>query len=138
MAGSCSILITSNTTRRPGARTLKRSLISLAHHATPIRRSISKLRMGRALPIVRPASNRLGDILVEMTQALHQETKLPDLCLGGGVALNGVANARILAESGFERIFVPPAPGDAGCAMGAALYVDRVYFGNPHRDVPDH
>jgi carbamoyltransferase len=80
----------------------------------------------------------LGDTLVEMAQALHEETALPDLCLGGGVALNGVANARILAESGFERVFVPAAPGDAGCALGAALYADRIYFGNPHRDMPDH
>jgi carbamoyltransferase len=80
----------------------------------------------------------LGDTLVEMAQALHKETALPDLCLGGGVALNGVANARILAESGFERVFVPAAPGDAGCALGAALYADRIYFGNPHRDMPDH
>src|SRR5207249_2956532 len=58
--------------------------------------------------------------------------------MGGGVALNGVANARILAEAGFERLFVPPAPGDAGCALGAALYADRVYFRNPDREVPDH
>ena len=80
----------------------------------------------------------LEDTLVDMTRALHQETGLPDLCLGGGVALNGVANARILAESGFERVFVPSAPGDAGCALGAALYADRLYLGNPDRDVPDH
>jgi len=80
----------------------------------------------------------LEDILVDIARALHQETGLPDLCLGGGVALNGLANARILAESGFERVFVPPAPGDAGCDMGAALYADRIYFGNPDRDVPDH
>src|SRR5207248_8645344 len=50
----------------------------------------------------------------------------------------GLANARILAESGFDRVFVPAAPGDAGCALGAALYADRVYFRNPDRDVPDH
>jgi carbamoyltransferase len=80
----------------------------------------------------------LEDTLVEIARALHDETGLPDLCLGGGVALNGVANARLLAESGFERVFVPPAPGDAGCAIGAALYADRVHFGNPDRDVPDH
>jgi carbamoyltransferase len=73
-----------------------------------------------------------------MTRALRRETGLPDLCLGGGVALNGLANVRILAESGFERVFVPPAPGDAGCALGAALYADRVYFHNADRDVPDH
>jgi carbamoyltransferase len=80
----------------------------------------------------------LEDTLVDITRALHQETGLPDLCLGGGVALNGLANARILAESGFEHVFVPSAPGDAGCALGAALYADRIYFGNPDRDVPDH
>lgn len=80
----------------------------------------------------------LEDTLVDLAQGLHQETGLTDLCLGGGVALNGVANARLLAESGFERIFVPPAPGDAGCAIGAALYCDRIHFGNRDRDVPDH
>ena len=80
----------------------------------------------------------LEEVLVDLTTALHKETGLPDLCLGGGVALNGVANARILAESGFERVFVPPAPGDAGCALGAALYADRIHFGNPDRDAPDH
>jgi carbamoyltransferase len=80
----------------------------------------------------------LEDTLVEIARDLHNETGLADLCLGGGVALNGVANARILAESGFERLFVPPAPGDAGCALGAALYADRIHFGNADRDVPDH
>jgi carbamoyltransferase len=80
----------------------------------------------------------LEDTLVDMARTLHQETGLTDLCLGGGVALNGVANSRILAESGFEHLFVPPAPGDAGCALGAALYADRIHFGNPDRDVPDH
>src|SRR6185295_12018432 len=76
--------------------------------------------------------------LVGLARSLRAETGLSDLCLGGGVALNGVANARILAESGFDRLFVPSAPGDAGCALGAALYADRVHFGNPDRDVPDH
>jgi carbamoyltransferase len=80
----------------------------------------------------------LEDTLVDLARALHQETGLPDLCFGGGVALNGVANARLLAESGFERIFVPPAPGDAGCALGAALHADRIYFGHPDRAMPDH
>jgi carbamoyltransferase len=80
----------------------------------------------------------LEDTLVDIARTLHAETGLSDLCFGGGVALNGVANARILAESGFERVFVPPAPGDAGCAIGAALYADRIYFHNADRDVPDH
>jgi carbamoyltransferase len=80
----------------------------------------------------------LEDTLVEITRDLQRETGLDDLCLGGGVALNGLANARILAESGFKRVFVPPAPGDAGCALGAALYADRIHFGNVDRDYPDH
>jgi carbamoyltransferase len=80
----------------------------------------------------------LEDLLVDLTRALQRETGLSDLCLGGGVALNGCANARILRESGFARVFVPPAPGDAGCALGAALYADRIQFGRPDRPVPDH
>jgi len=88
--------------------------------------------------IAASAQVALEDLLVDLTRDLHRRTGLPDLCLGGGVALNGVANARILRESGFERLFVPPAPGDAGCALGAALYADRIHFGNRDRDVPDH
>ena len=80
----------------------------------------------------------LEDILVDIARGVQRETGLKDLCLGGGVALNGVANARILAEAGFDNLFVPPAPGDAGCALGAALYADRIYFGGPDRDFPDH
>jgi carbamoyltransferase len=92
----------------------------------------------RSADIAASVQRVLEDTLVDIARALQQETKLPDLCFGGGVALNGVANTRILAESGFERVFVPPAPGDGGCALGAALYADRLYFKNPDRDVPDH
>ena len=92
----------------------------------------------RFADIAASAQRVLEDILVDIARALRRETGLPALCLGGGVALNGVANTRILAESGFAQLFVPPAPGDAGCALGAALYADRILFGRPHRDVPDH
>ena len=80
----------------------------------------------------------LEDVMVDIAASLRKETGLVDLCLGGGVALNGVANARILREAGFERLFVPSAPGDAGCALGAALWADRILFNQPHRDCPDH
>lgn len=80
----------------------------------------------------------LEETLVDIAARLRRETGQRDLCLGGGIALNGVANARILREAGFDRVFVPSAPGDAGCALGAALYADRIYFRNPDRDVPDH
>jgi len=80
----------------------------------------------------------LEDTLVDITKKLHEETKEDVLCFGGGVALNGVANGRILRESGFTQMFVPPSPGDAGCALGAALYADNIFFKNPHKEVPDH
>jgi len=80
----------------------------------------------------------LEEILVDLARRLQRETGLQDLCLGGGVALNGVANGRILRESGFSNVYVPPAPGDAGCALGAALFADRVHFGRPHAAIPDH
>lgn len=92
----------------------------------------------RYADIAASAQRVLEDILVDIARALQRETGLRDLCLGGGVALNGVANARLLAETGFERIYVPPAPGDAGCALGAALVADRIIFGRSHRPVPDH
>ncbi|KRA61671.1 carbamoyl transferase [Caulobacter sp. Root655] len=92
----------------------------------------------RFADIAASAQQVLEEVLVDLTRRLKRETGLPDLCLGGGVALNGVANTRILAESGFERLFVPSAPGDAGSALGAALYADRIHFGNPDRDIPDH
>jgi len=80
----------------------------------------------------------LEEILVDLARSLQRETGLEDLCFGGGVALNGRANARILSESGFRNLYVPSAPGDAGCALGAALYADRLHFRRPHRPVPDH
>jgi carbamoyltransferase len=80
----------------------------------------------------------LEEILVDLARSLQRETGLEDLCLGGGVALNGCANARILRESGFRNVYVPSAPGDAGCALGAALVADRLHFRQPHREVPDH
>jgi len=80
----------------------------------------------------------LEDVLVGLARLLQRETGLSDLCLGGGVALNGCANARVLREAGFQNLYVPSAPGDAGCALGAALYADRVHFQEPHRLLPGH
>jgi carbamoyltransferase len=52
----------------------------------------------------------LEEILVDIARQLRRDTGLDDLCLAGGVALNGVANARLLTESGFARVFVPSGP----------------------------
>ena len=62
----------------------------------------------------------LEEILLEKVHYLHGRTGLPDLCMAGGVALNVVANGRILREGPFERLFVQPAAGDSGACLGAA------------------
>jgi carbamoyltransferase len=92
----------------------------------------------RSADVAASVQRVVEEILVDLARQLQRETGLPDLCLGGGVALNGVANARILRESGFSNVYVPPAPGDAGCAIGAALYADRIHFGRRHGAFPDH
>jgi carbamoyltransferase len=63
----------------------------------------------------------LEDILLELTDWLHERTGQRDLALAGGIALNCVANSRLHAEGPFDRIWVQPAAGDAGTALGAAL-----------------
>jgi carbamoyltransferase len=65
------------------------------------------------------------DILVEMARSCRERTAQRNLCLAGGVAQNCVANSRILDRSGFENVFVQPAPGDSGAAMGAALWASH-------------
>ena len=61
------------------------------------------------------------EVMLRLTRALAAEFQLPNLCLAGGVALNCVANGKILRDGRFERIWVQPAAGDAGGAVGAAL-----------------
>ena len=70
-------------------------------------------------------------ILLRMARHLHAQTGLKNLCLAGGVALNCVANGRLLREGPFERIWVQPAAGDAGGALGAALFVWHQLLENP-------
>ena len=78
------------------------------------------------------------DILLRMARDLHARTGLRRLCLAGGVALNSVANFRILTETPFEELYIQPAAGDAGGALGAALYVYHVLLGRPRRFVLEH
>jgi len=78
------------------------------------------------------------DILVAMAVAARRETGLSRLCLAGGVALNSVANGRMLRESGFDEIYVQPAAGDGGGAVGAALYGYHAMLGKPRSFVMEH
>jgi len=68
---------------------------------------------------------RLEEVMLELTVWLHAQTGDCDLVMAGGVALNCVANSRLLEGGPFERIWVQPAAGDAGTALGAALHVAR-------------
>jgi carbamoyltransferase len=77
------------------------------------------------------------DIVLAMARHLHAQTGLKKLCLAGGVALNSVANHRLLTESPFDDLYVQPSAGDAGGALGAALYVNNVVLGQPRRLVMD-
>jgi carbamoyltransferase len=63
------------------------------------------------------------EIMLRMARHAHAVTGARNLCLAGGVALNCVANGRLLREGPFERLWIQPAAGDAGCALGAALFV---------------
>ena len=73
------------------------------------------------------------EIMLRLTRSVADETGLRNLCLAGGVALNCVANGRILRDGRFERIWIQPAAGDAGGAIGAALAAWHVHLGHPRR-----
>src|SRR6266567_2603054 len=71
------------------------------------------------------------EILLRLTRTLAREYGIPDLCLAGGVALNCVANGKILRDGAFRDIWIQPAAGDAGGAVGAALAAWHTEFGKP-------
>ena len=76
------------------------------------------------------------EILLRMTRALAKETGERNLCLAGGVALNCVANGKVLRDRSFENIWIQPAAGDAGGAVGAALCAYHLYRRQPRRPHP--
>jgi carbamoyltransferase len=69
------------------------------------------------------------EMMLRIARHVHRQTKMDALCLAGGVALNCVANGRILREGPFKKIWVQPASGDAGAALGAALAGWHLYKG---------
>jgi carbamoyltransferase len=78
---------------------------------------------GEHADLAASVQQRLEEVLLELAGWLHRRTGQPVLTLAGGVALNCVANTRLYAESPFEQIWVQPAAGDAGTALGAAAAV---------------
>jgi carbamoyltransferase len=77
------------------------------------------------------------EIMLRMARHVYAGTKQKNLCLAGGVALNCVANGRILREGPFERIWIQPAAGDAGGALGVALFIWHQLLGQPRQAEPE-
>lgn len=78
------------------------------------------------------------EVILRIVREAHRETGSSRLCLAGGVALNSVANGRILRETPFEELYVPPSVGDGGAALGAALVGWHCFEGQQSRFVMDH
>ena len=78
------------------------------------------------------------EFVLKLANEAHKETGLTNLCMAGGVALNSVANGRILNETPFENIYIQPSAGDGGGSLGAALYAWHCALGNNGRFVMDH
>ncbi|MBA2450640.1 MAG: hypothetical protein H0V51_21725, partial [Chloroflexi bacterium] len=76
--------------------------------------------------------------IVNIARYLHERTGSKRLCMAGGVAYNSVANGRILRETPFEELYIQPAAGDSGGAVGAALYAYHVLLGKPRAFVMEH
>jgi carbamoyltransferase len=102
--------------------------------AGPPRKAESPLRQAD-MDLARSVQDVIEIVLKNMARFAHEETGARHLCLAGGVALNCVANSKVLGQGLFEDIWIQPAAGDAGGALGAALAVWHHYLGNP-RQVP--
>ncbi len=95
----------------------------------PPRKPESKLTQ-KEMDLARSVQEVTEEIMLRMSRFVKKETGKKYLCLAGGVALNCVANGKILREGIFDDIWIQPAAGDAGGALGAALFAWHQYFGN--------
>ena len=95
----------------------------------PPRKPESKLSQ-KEMDLARSVQEVTEDVMLRMAKHIRKETGQKNLCLAGGVALNCVANGKLLRENVFENIWIQPAAGDAGGALGAALTAWYQYLGN--------
>lgn len=84
----------------------------------------------RDMDLARSVQDVTEEVVLRMSRHVHKVTGQKNLCLAGGVALNCVANGKLLREGPFENIWLQPAAGDAGGALGAALFAWHQYLGN--------
>jgi len=95
----------------------------------PPRKPETKMNQ-KYLDIARSVQVVTEEVMLKMVKTLCKETGLKNICMAGGVALNCVANGRIIRETPFENIFVQPAAGDAGGALGVAQFIWYQYLSN--------
>ena len=93
----------------------------------------------REMDMARSIQTVTEEIILKLARTVYRETGMENLCLAGGVALNCVVNGRLLREGPFQNIWIQPAAGDAGGAIGAALTVWHEYLEQPRQiDGTDH
>jgi len=103
----------------------------------PPRQPESKLTQ-REMDLARSVQVVCEEVMLRMARTAHRRTGLPHLCLAGGVALNCVGNGRLLREGPFESIWIQPAAGDAGGAIGVAQLIHHRQHRRPRVVVPGH
>ena len=96
----------------------------------PPRKSESEISQ-KEMDIARSIQAVTEEVVLRLARTVHKELGVDYLCMAGGVALNCVANGRILREGPFKDIWIQPAAGDAGGALGAAMSIWHGYLGNP-------
>jgi len=87
----------------------------------------------REMDLARSIQEITEEVMLKMTAFAHKETGMRDLCLAGGVALNCVGNGRVLREGPFEQIWIQPAAGDAGGALGVAMSIWHRHLQKPRQ-----
>jgi carbamoyltransferase len=102
----------------------------------PARQGESRLTQ-REMDLARSLQEVTEEVMLRMTRHVHKQTGEKNLVLAGGVALNCVGNGRLLREGPFENIWIQPAAGDAGGALGAALFGWYGYLRNERHVSPD-
>ncbi len=100
----------------------------------PARQSVEPLTQ-RHMDLAASVQAVIEEAVLRLTRSLRAETGLSNLCLAGGVALNCVANGKVLRDGQFDDIWIQPAAGDAGGALGAALAASHRLFGEPRPSI---
>ncbi len=100
----------------------------------PVKQGESDMVKEKYADIAASAQKVLEEKLLSLAKAIKEKSNEDNLCYAGGVALNGVANWRIFKEAGFKNIFIHPAAGDSGGAIGAALYFYHHVLNNPRKN----